>query len=267
MRNSLAYFRAALLSLQVELQFRTNFILGLLRSFVSVTVMLLLWLKVYDQADIIAGLTQADMVAYYIAVFALSPFLNLETDWDLWAAIKYGKLSHYLLLPINYYWYSTARKFGAATINLLLFPLLLLYGRWLTGISFSAYFSAHKFFLFLVALINATLIARAISFLRGLLGFWLEDVGLISWLDRVIISLLSGKYFPLTFLPLSIRAWFLYLPFQAIFSAPIEVLLSPAVDIRLVMRTAYNSLWAFLLTSLVKYSWSKGVSKYQAAGG
>lgn len=153
-------------------------------------------------------------------------------------------------------------------MNLVLFPLLLLYGQWFTGANCWPPFSVPKLVLFLVALINAALIARAISFLRGVLGFWFEEVGLISWLDQVIISLLSGKYFPLSFLPSGVRTIFLYLPFQAIFSAPIAVLLAPTVDyLSLLMRTAYNSLWVVALTGLVKYSWSKGVSRYQAAGG
>lgn len=265
MRLNKSYLRSLLIGMQIEFQYRSNIFFGMLRAVIGLVAVSLLWSTVYTQTDMIAGYTLQQMYGYYLFALMIAPFLDFETDWMLWSNIKSGKLSNYLLLPADYFWLTTCKNTGRILGGLIFVPLALVPAAVILGVVVDA---AGLGLLTVCQLINAILLCRVLSFVRGVLGFWMQEVGIIGWVDRVIIALLAGQYFPVSLFPQPLRTIVEWLPFQAILYTPIHSIIAPSSSSgTLPLKLLYNVGWTVLLYASMRYLWKKGVRRYQAVGG
>ncbi|PJC80919.1 hypothetical protein CO009_00790, partial [Candidatus Shapirobacteria bacterium CG_4_8_14_3_um_filter_35_11] len=123
-------------------------------------------------------------------------------------------------------------------------------------------FIAFILFLFL-SIISFFFYSLVISFI----AFWSED----AWSSRflfgvVFITIFSGQYIPLDFLPPVIGKILDYTPYPYMFYYPLKVWLGQIDQNMIYLRLLNGSLICIFFYFLSQFMWLKGKQKYQSYG-
>lgn len=104
MRYIRLYFHFLTIQLKILLQYKSDFIIGLLSILIGQVNMLLLTVLVFSQMDVLAGFNIYEMFlmyGFFVTIKGMDHFYN-DNIWSFaWNKIKDGKFSEVLLRPIN----------------------------------------------------------------------------------------------------------------------------------------------------------------------
>lgn len=254
--------------LQDALEYRFNFIFGLLAAFLPLGVILILWQAIYgaDGVQQIGGYTHHKMIAYFLIMFAVQQITSTGAlPWRLSAEIRRGHLSRYLLKPMDHLFYELFRLVGTniVIVGQLLLPLAvlaLIRPDWLGAPAVTA----------IVPCLLAVSMAFVLNYLRiyieSLLAFWMEDTSIFYFLEDNIVSLLAGAWVPLALFPQPVYQVLRLLPFPYLLSFPVRIYLGdlslPAIRQGMLIQLT----WLVILYGLTRWVWKRGLRLYCAAG-
>ena len=265
------YWHVINIALQNTLVYRVNFLFRALFSLVPLMATIYLWRAVFasnPDRDEVAGYTLAAMTSYYLLTMVVDTLTAVtEDDWQIAADIRDGRISQFLLKPIDYLSYRLC-LFGAgrlvytlvAAAPVILFILLqrdyfLLPADGLTSLLFG------------VSVILTALLQFFLSYTMALLAFWLLEISTFVFILFAFEYLAGGHLFPLDILP-PLIAKVLYLtpfPYQLYF--PVSVYLGRINGPALWQGLAIQAFWVLAAHGLARWVWRKGIRHYEAAGG
>lgn len=263
------YWKVFTLGFQEEMEYRANYLFETIIGIITFAVLFFLWRSIYqsNHGQPIAGMVFKEMLTYAI----LAKFWNWvidpssEIDNMLPEDIRNGGLNRFLIRPLNdrYYRFSLYLAHKILHSGMRIGPVILLM-IFLPKV-FSLTPSPGWWYLPTAGLL-ALLLQFSFSYLVAMVAFWWLEIWGILFLKRLIVSFLSGGWFPLTLFPDKVTGFLLALPFQYMIFFPIQIALGKLTPAQIQRGLLIQLLWIATFTLLSKFVWNRGMKQYTAAG-
>jgi len=228
--------------------------------------LILMWTAIYDGSDTIRGFTLQEMITYILVGNLFYSMVRNFLSTIVARDIKDGRLSMFLVKPINYFHYIISQEIGrislATIMSILSQAIVIIFFLnifiWNTDVRY--------LLLILVMILFAFVIELLLAYLIGLIAFWtVEIAGLHATIDR-IKKFFSGGYFPLSLLPLGFIKVSFLLPFAYSFFVPAQLFLKK-IDLATSLRgLSVQIIWIILLYGIIQIVWTRGLKKYEGVG-
>jgi ABC-2 type transport system permease protein len=209
------------------------------------------------------GLEPIEFIRYFLAVFIVRQLTVVWVVWEFEREVLEGRLSPYLLQPIDPVWRHffshIAERFARLPFALLLIGLFLwLYpeAAWLP--------TPGSFLLALVAMIFSFCLRFVMQYTFALLSFWTERASAIEQFWYLIYTFLSGMIAPLELFPEAVRNVVLWTPFPYLIYFPASLLIERPVNVA--QGFAAMALWFVLFLGLNRWLWRQGLKQYSGMG-
>jgi ABC-2 type transport system permease protein len=224
MRAYLALLRGLYM---VGLIYRFGFLFSIAGNVIYMSITYFLWRSIYQGRETLRGLTFNETYIYVALGSAVFILLKTYVDWQMSHEIREGTIATYLTKPIDLQLYELCASSGfslmtlsAITIPTILLMVFVFHIEIPPGIGLA---------LFPLSLLMAYLLSFCFDYFVGLLCFYTESVWGISITKEIIVTVFSGALIPLPFFPDVIRKILMWLPFQAIYYAPLTMVAKPTL--------------------------------------
>ena len=251
-----------------NLQFRMAFAVMVVGHLLYLIVVYFLWKAIYASAgtDVVNGMTFTDTLIYLVLATALFNFMEMYAVWEIGRSIQSGKIVLDLLKPMPYrsllFW-SYAGSF-VTQFFLTFLPTFLV----VSVVTHGAIPLGVNLLWFVISVVMAVSINYSIDFIVGTICLYTESIWGINIMKQVIVLLLSGATIPLAFFPDSLRAVMHWLPFRAIYDAPLSLLLDADPAPRTVLVTLGTQLaWCIGMMLVSKLFWRVSLRQITVNGG
>lgn len=258
------------IGIQSTLVYRVNFVVRALFGLVPLLALILLWRAIFEgqSQPTVGGYALPEVITYYLimnVVVALTAVT--EDDWQIAADIRDGRISQFLLKPIDYLAYRLC-LFGAgrlvytasAAIPLAVFL-------WFQREHLAPPASGTHLLAFGVSLALTALLQFFISFTMALLAFWVLEVATFIFILFAFEYVAGGHLFPLDMLPAPILTALNFTPFPYMLYFPVRVYLGRVDGADLGMGLAVQLAWVVAVYGLARLVWRRGLKHYSAVGG
>lgn len=229
-------------------------------------VLIFTWLVVAKDTDQIGILSKPQLITYYIFIFISWYVIGGTFNHMIKESIKSGKLSNNIVKPIFPYAESILMEQGWKTFGLfsgsfvLIGFVLVLKLDLGTGINISNIMTS------LPAIVMGALTFGSIQFLSGNLTHWFERThGAIKIFD-VCTYIFGGMLAPLALMPEIIQKISFILPFRYMFSFPVEIFQNLINTENVLKGYSVQIIWLITLFLLCKYTYKKGLERYESFG-
>lgn len=248
------------------MEYRAEILLWALSN-VFPLIMMGIWMEVgrdgrYEIAPV-------DFARYFLAVFIVRQFTVVWVIWEMEYHIVEGKLSPYLLQPIDPVWRFFAGHV-AERITRLPFSICFIV---LFFVMFpSAYWVPHPAAAAVAVLfVVLTFLMRFImQYTSSMLAFWVERASATEHLMWIFYLFLSGLMAPLELYDPTMRTIALYTPFPYLVWYPSRLLVSgfdgAGVSVSLAQALTVMAVWGFGYFVLNRWLWRLGLKHYSAMG-
>jgi len=209
------------------------------------------------------ALAPVEIVQYFLAVFLVRQFTVVWVIWEFEREVLEGKLSPYLLQPIDPVWRHffshVAERFARLPFVLLLIGFfLVLYpqaGWWPTP---------QNLLLTTLAVGLSFCLRFAMQYTLAMLAFWIERASAVEQFWFLLYTFLSGMVAPLTLFPEGVRQVVLWTPFPYLIYFPAS-LLTNRPD-RVGQGFLAMVLWLGVAVAINRWLWRRGLRRYSGMG-
>lgn len=118
----------------------------------------------------------------------------------------------------------------------------------------------------MAAIVMACVLGYCVSFIIGLLAFWMTEIWGIGAMKNLLFSVFAGAVFPLSFLPGHIQRIMMLTPFPYMGYFPAAILLDEGVENNMRQAFQTGAVWSVFLISAVIFLWKNGIKKYESVG-
>jgi ABC-2 type transport system permease protein len=182
-----------------------------------------LWAEAAQSGQFSLGPTE--LVQYFLAVFLVRQFTVVWVIWEFEREVVEGKLSPYLLQPVDPVWRHffshVAERFARLPFAFLLVGLFL----WLYPDA-AWWPSGWNLLLATVAIVLAFCLRFVIQYTFALMAFWTERATALEQFWFLLYTFLSGMVAPLALFPDAVRAVVLWTPFPYLIYFPASLLVN-----------------------------------------
>lgn len=265
------YWHVINIGIQNTLAYRANFLFRAAFSLVPLLATLQLWRAVFESnpaSPEIAGYTLAGMTSYYLVLTLVDSLTAVaEDDWQIAADIRDGRISQFLLKPLDYLTYRLC-LFGAGRLVYSLAACLPvgLFVWWQREHLLAPPDGAH-WAGFLISVGLTALLQFLISYTMALLAFWVLEISTFIFILFAFEYIAGGHLFPLDLLPPAVFTALQFTPFPYQLYFPISVYLGRVQGPELWQGLAIQAAWVVLAYGLARWVWARGIRHYAAAGG
>ncbi|MGE3310090.1 MAG: ABC transporter permease [Limisphaerales bacterium] len=264
------YWHVVALGIQSTLVYRVNFLVRALFGLIPLLALILLWRAIFEgrtEASL-GGYQLAEVVTYYLVVNVVVALTAVtEDDWQIAADIKDGRVSQFLLKPIDYLRYRLC-LFAAGRLVYTAAALVPTAAfLWFQKDALLAPASAIHFAAFLASLVLTALLQFFISFTMALLAFWVLEVASFFFILFAFEYIAGGHMFPLVMLPPAVLALLELTPFPYMLYFPVQVYLGRVAGTDLQMGLLVQAFWVAATYTLARIVWGRGLRHYSAVGG
>lgn len=247
--------------------YRFNFWLWRVRSVVVVLTIYFLWNAVFSNNQIIAGYTRDKILTYVFLTLVLRSLILGQRSMDAAGEIANGKLSNYLLKPLNYHVYWFVRDLADKLLNLFFtfFETIILY----LVLRPPIFIQNNPAVLlgFAVAVVAAVFLNFILGNIASNFSFWTPGNAWSFWfLYLVFQDFLGGVMYPLDIFPQAISKIIMLLPFPYLLFFPANTYLGKIAAPDYFWGLAVMTFWFTVCLFLLKFEWRAGVKDYQAEG-
>jgi ABC-2 type transport system permease protein len=231
-------------------------------------LMIFLWISIYKQSGSIKDFTLVEMISYYLITGFSSIFTMSEAHYIMSDEIRKGKISLYLIKPINYRrrlrFESMGRTLGIAIIALpiSLISMFVLSNFFEINLNIS-FISIIGFILYLPLIM---ILMFEFTFLFGTLMIYTENDFGLSVLMVVTVVALSGQLIPLALYPDSLFGFVNILPFKFI-SYPPLILIGKLADKEILQGLITLLIWVIVFSGTNFFVFKSSIKKMVVFGG
>lgn len=252
------------------MMYRVNFIMWRVRMVMQVMVTYFLWWAIFSTQQIAGstflGYSQSTMLTYVLLTSIERTVVLGTTTMEIGDIINQGKLSNFLVRPMNFFSYYIARDIGDKALNMAF--VLVELGLLFLVLRPPIFLQSNGLFLLL------SLIAAGIgmvmyfffSMTLGFLGFWTSEVWAPRFISFVVMEFFAGGLFPLDILPRPLFIVSQALPFSYFVYFPVKVYLGSLTTVEIVRSLGIACVWAVFLASVALLMWKRGLRVYSAEG-
>ncbi len=233
-------------------------------------IMMGVWIEA-GASGLFPDITAVSVARYFLAVFVVRQLTVVWVIYEFEWHVNSGRLSSYLLTPVDPAWrYVTMHLgeqaarlpffVGVVALALLLYPAALRgeegEGWWVPSLWQVGWFVVLTYFAFFLRFL--------IQYTIAMLSFWFERASGFEHLSYLLFLFCSGMLFPLEVLPTAVRELLLWTPFPYLLWFPATMLSTG--DVELTRGLAVLLGWGALLLALNRVAWRRGLRRYSAMG-
>lgn len=257
------YFQIFTVTLKEYFAYRLNFVLWRLRNVLSTLVTLFLWLGVFDTRASFGSYSKERLLSYLLFSSLVTTFISSTRTSDLAYEIQSGGIMNLLLKPLSIFGYYAATDAADKLINAFfgMFEFILII--FFFKIPLVAPQQIGWFFLFLIF---AASISFSINLILSFVGFWTPEVWAPRFLFMMLVTFVSGAYFPLDLLPSLAYRILLFTPFPYLYFLPTKILIDGIQNSYFVQQLICSAVWAIGLLYLARVIWKKGIKDFSFWG-
>jgi ABC-2 type transport system permease protein len=263
------YLHVINIGIQNTLVYRVNFLFRSLFALIPLFATISLWQAIFaGKGHIVAGYTLAQMISYYLIVTIVDALTAVtEDDWQIAADIKDGRISQFLLKPIDYLTYRFC-LFGAGRIiytavAAVPVALFIVYLR----NYFVAPADATVWGWFALSVVMTAALQFLISCTLALLAFWLVEISTFIFIVFAFEYIAGGHLFPLDILPPAVAKVLAFTPFPYQMFFPVSIYVGKVTGDALYRGLIIQAVWVVVAYLAARWMWSRGIRKYSAVGG
>lgn len=247
--------------------YRMNFILWRVRSVIVILTVYFLWNALFQSNQVLFGYTKAQMLTYVFLTLVLRSIILSLKSMDAAGEIQDGKLSNYLVKPLNYHFYWFTVDIADKILNILfsIFEIILLY----FVLHPPIYVQTDPFMLFgfMLAIAGAVVLYFLLGNIATNFSFWLPGNAWGFWFILFILDeLLGGIMFPLDVLPRQIYNLVMLLPFPYLIYFPANLYLGGFSPALIYQGLIICGIWIVILLAIIRFEWRKGLVIYESQG-
>jgi ABC-2 type transport system permease protein len=208
------------------------------------------------------------MISYYLIVTIVDALTGVtEDDWQIAGDIKDGRISQFLLKPVDYLTYRFC-LFGAGrliymAVAVIPVTLFILYLR--KYFMFPAEWSTVAWFG--VSLVMTAALQFLISYTLALLAFWLLEISTLIFIVFAFEYIAGGHLFPLDILPPTAAKVLAFTPFPYQMFFPVSIYVGKVSGAALYKGLLIQAMWVLTAYIGARLMWNRGIRKYSAVGG
>jgi ABC-2 type transport system permease protein len=202
-----------------------------------------------------------------VTVFLDNLITPTEDEWQIAGEIREGRISAYLIKPMNYLLYRITAyvSYRLLYIAVVLLPILAL------AVFFREYIRMPARLSTWPALAISTLMAAGIQFFIAyaiaMLSFWILEISTIVFILYSFEYFLSGHVFPLDIMPAWLQGFLHWSPFTYELFFPAQIAMERVRGVALWEGLAIQAGWLLFFAMLARVMWRRGLRRYQAFGG
>jgi len=210
-------------SLMSVMYYRVHFLFQIVSNAFYIVITWFLWKAVYAGQGTMNGMSFEQTFMYLSLAMTIYVLLQTWTEWDISRQIIQGDIVVRFIKPLRFMWQAFSESLGGVLGN---FIAITIPSSLLIIFVFQAPVPLGLNILyFFVSLVFGLLINFFIDYSIGLVAFYTESIWGISNTKQVIVLFLSGAIIPIAFFPPAMQAILQVLPFQAIYNAPLTLLI------------------------------------------
>ncbi len=238
--------------------YRLNFILWRLRTFLNLLIILFLWEAGLKSAP--SSLEKQTFFSYLIYAITISYLVLGTRTTDIADEINSGAIINLLLKPISFFRFYFFKDLADKMINL----SFALFEAFLALKIFQIkLIPPQQIILGTILLINGIMISFFINLLLSFIGFWSREVWGPRFIFIILVSFLSGSYFPLNLLPKIVYLILLLTPFSYLYYLPTKIFLGEKFPFFVIFLSFF---WLFLTYLIAKKIWQLGIKNFSFWG-
>lgn len=261
------YLAAYGLALQHVLQRRSSLLMDRIGGLAIILSLYYFWKTLLAGKAEFLGYTGDQMLSYVLLMNLLRSFVFTGRGWELVGEISSGKISSYLVRPINYHGYALALDLAQKTVHLT--AAFLEVGLLVAVIKAPIYLPARPetWLLFPAAVALSSLLFFFLEFMVSSLAFWTSESGGPLFCFELFLQFAAGTFFPLDVLPAALQRALALTPFPYMVFFPINIYLERTSTPEAVRLLGVEALWLALFYWAARAVWRVGVQSYSAEGG
>jgi ABC-2 type transport system permease protein len=251
---------------QEGLSRRASFIMERFRALVVLISFYYFWSALLKNRTSFVGYDRTQMITYVLGMNVLKSLVFATRTEEIAYEINHGRLSAYLLKPVNFMFYTLSRDLSEKSINFVSSIIEVLGLIWIFGVKIHWPSTPSSWLLFTAATIGAMWLYFILSFMTGCWGFWTSE----SWGPRFLLELFleftAGAFFPLDVLPNLAQQIIKCFPSPYLVFFPLQIFLGKLNSNQIINGFLIQMFWIITISGLARLVWSRGMQNYSSAG-
>jgi len=251
---------------QEGLSRRASFIMERFRALVVLISFYYFWSALLKHRTSFVGYDRTQMITYVLGMNVLRSLVFATRTEEIAGEINHGRLSAYLLKPVNFMFYTLFRDLSEKSINFVSSIIEVLGLMWIFGVKIQWPPNLSYWLLFIAAILGAMWLYFILSFMTGCWGFWTSE----SWGPRFLLELFleftAGVFFPLDVLPNLAQQIIKCFPSPYLVFFPLQIFLGRLDASQIVHGFLVQAFWILAISGLARWVWSRGMQNYSSAG-
>lgn len=263
------YIKVLLIGLKNSIEYRTDFLLGLLSCFFPILIQLYLWTVIFDKSAkaTVFGYTYMQMVMYSVLAALVTKLVSTGFEGEIYNDIKNGILSKYLIQPIIYSFYRAFKFIGERLFHLIIIFCLTMVFLFFLGIKDYIEINTFRIFLFIIVIALSLVLNFLISYTVSIIAFWVHECGGIFLAITIISTVIAGGIFPLDIFGKTVVNISKMFPFYYLINFPVNILNNRIDFYNIYLGMTIQAVWILALLLASKLLWKIGMKRYIASGG
>jgi len=229
----------------------------------STLITLFLWMGVFDSHSSFGSYSKDRLLSYLLYSSLVTAFIASSRVSSLAAEIQNGGIMNLLLKPFSIFGYyaatDAADKLTNVFFGLIEFSLIIYFFK-------IPLVAPQQIGWFLLFLVSAVCISFSINLMLSFVGFWTPEVWAPRFLFLMLVTFVSGAYFPLDLLPPLAYRILLFTPFPYLYFMPTKILIDGVQNAYFIQQIACSLGWAIGLFYLAQIVWKKGIKDFSFWG-
>ena len=251
---------------QEGLSKRASFLMERFRALVLLVSFYYFWSALLKHRTSFVGYDRSQMLTYVLGMNVLRSLVFATRTEEIAGEINHGRLSGYLLKPVNFMLYTFFRDLSEKSINLVsaiveVSGLVILF-----HVNLKCPHDFQAWTLFLVACAGATWLYFILSFMTGCWGFWTSEAWGPRFLLELFLEFTAGAFFPLDVLPPMAQQIIKCFPSPYLVFFPLQIFLGKLNSHQIMNGFLIQLFWIAAISGIAKVVWVKGMEIYSSAG-
>jgi ABC-2 type transport system permease protein len=264
MHHLQAYLAVFRVQWQTEIEWRLNVLTQFAGTLLGIVSMYYLWTEVFSGRAALMGYTQPEIITY----FAVAGYLAMGTFFYLpvFADIRDGELSAYLVRPMSYLGYVWSQTMARSVFAFLL-GLPIMAGLFIL-LRDNVFIVSNplNYAVFFVTAFGALNILFMFNMIIACLEFKYLYSDMVVWMSEMVVFLAAGHMIPLVFLPGPFRVVAELLPFKYVGMFPVNAFMGRLNWAEIATGLTMQLLWVGVFYVLFRLAWRWGIKRYEAFG-
>ena len=257
------YFQVFAVTMKEYFAYRLTFVLWRVRMVLSTLVTLFLWLGVFDSHASFGSYSKERLLSYLLFSSLVTTFISSSRISELASEIQSGDVMNLILKPLSVFGYYAATDAADKIMNIVFgiieFSLLVFFFK-------IPLVPPQQLGWFLLFFASAVCISFSINLMLSFIGFWTPEVWAPRFLFMMIVTFISGSFFPLDLLPPLAYRILLFTPFPYMYFMPTKILVDGVQNAYFIQQCICSFGWAIGLFYIAKKMWKVGIKDFSFWG-